>query len=467
MSILLFADNAVSQLASGITNVALTATLTAGSGSLFPAPGAGQYFKATFVDAATGTVFEIVHVTAVVGDTITMVRGQEGTSAHAWLAGDSFFMAPTAGTMQAMVQAEQLQSGTYSTGVAGGTANALTVTVPSTRTTAADGMALTVIASAPNSSTASIVVTLGSTTLGSVALVKLNNNTLAPGDIPAAGYPIELVYSATFGAWVMQNPASGGLVTAGVSGKAKNYIASATGTNATVSIAFDELCVGNSAGQYRTLHNKTFSINSAGTVGQPLSLSTGVLAANTWYAVWVWDNGTTQTAMLDPSSSSPTAPAGYSSTDYNAWRGWIKTDGTGNKYPLAFTQAGDVTHYVVGANVTGLFAAASGVLGSPTTPTWVSAQVQANTPTSGYVPSTAKKVRVLLTSGANSSAMAAPSDAYGVYNSTSNPPPLVTSCASTSRFHTEGMLLLESINLYYAGDNAANGLYIMGWEDNL
>lgn len=226
MSILLFADNAVSQLASGITNVALTATLTAGSGSLFPAPGAGQYFKATFVDAATGTVFEIVHVTAVVGDTITMVRGQEGTSAHAWLAGDSIFMAPTAGTMQALVQAEQLQSGTLITATAGGTANALTATLPSTLTTLVDGMKFTLFATAANGGAATLALTLGSTLQTTHAIVKLNNVPLGSGDIPTAGYPAQFVYSATYNAYILQNPASAGIptqmssLTAGVSGGA-------------------------------------------------------------------------------------------------------------------------------------------------------------------------------------------------------------------------------------------------------
>lgn len=99
MSTILFANNGSSRLAGGITSVALTAALTPGSGVLFPAPGAGQFFVMTFIDAATGILNEIVHVTNVTGDVITMIRAQEGTTALAWQAGDFALNLVTAGTM--------------------------------------------------------------------------------------------------------------------------------------------------------------------------------------------------------------------------------------------------------------------------------------------------------------------------------------------------------------------------------
>lgn len=94
----LFANDATSNLAGSISNVATTANLTPGSGVLFPSPGANEYFVGTFVDAATGLIKEIVHVTGVSSDTITMVRAQEGTTALAWSAGDLFSNLLTAGT---------------------------------------------------------------------------------------------------------------------------------------------------------------------------------------------------------------------------------------------------------------------------------------------------------------------------------------------------------------------------------
>lgn len=105
---ILFANNATTTLAGAITNVATSANLTTGSGALFPSPGAGQYFVATFTDAATGLLREIVHVTAISGDTVTMVRAQEGTTALAWDSGDFFVNQVTAGQLSAMQQIADL-----------------------------------------------------------------------------------------------------------------------------------------------------------------------------------------------------------------------------------------------------------------------------------------------------------------------------------------------------------------------
>lgn len=104
MSILLFSDFGNSQLAGPISNVSTTANLLSGSGALFPAPANGQYFILTFNDAATGLESEIVRVTNVTGDTITIVRGQEGTVALNWNAGDFVFCGPTAGQQSLFAQ---------------------------------------------------------------------------------------------------------------------------------------------------------------------------------------------------------------------------------------------------------------------------------------------------------------------------------------------------------------------------
>jgi hypothetical protein len=109
MTTLLFANNAQSTLAGGITSAALTANLAPGTGVRFPAPGAGQAFLGTFTDAATGLVIEIVLVTNLTGDTITMVRAQEGTVAAAYIAGDNFQHLCTAGTLTQMLQQSQAQ----------------------------------------------------------------------------------------------------------------------------------------------------------------------------------------------------------------------------------------------------------------------------------------------------------------------------------------------------------------------
>lgn len=103
-NLFVFANNAQSSLAAPITAGALSLTVQAGAGALFPNPSAGQQFSLTLVDAATGLLTEVVYCTARVGDTMTIVRAQEGTTALSWLAGDPVANLLTAGQMGAMVQ---------------------------------------------------------------------------------------------------------------------------------------------------------------------------------------------------------------------------------------------------------------------------------------------------------------------------------------------------------------------------
>jgi alpha-D-ribose 1-methylphosphonate 5-triphosphate synthase subunit PhnG len=88
MSQIVFANNASSTLAGPLSPTATTVQLQAGTGALFPTLGAGQIFKITFLDAATATQTEIADVTAITGDTLTVVRAREGTTGGTWAAGD-------------------------------------------------------------------------------------------------------------------------------------------------------------------------------------------------------------------------------------------------------------------------------------------------------------------------------------------------------------------------------------------
>ena len=103
-----FANNASSTLSAPISNTALSVSLAAGTGALFPNPSAGQQFALTFNDAATGLLTEVVYCTARSGDTLTIVRAQEGTVAQNWLAGDLAANLVTEGTMAAMQQTSAL-----------------------------------------------------------------------------------------------------------------------------------------------------------------------------------------------------------------------------------------------------------------------------------------------------------------------------------------------------------------------
>ncbi|HHZ9505462.1 TPA: gp53-like domain-containing protein [Escherichia coli] len=97
---LLAANNAQTVLAAGISSTATSLTVRTGTGKLFPSPVAGtSFFKLTIIDAATGSLTEIVHVTARAGDVFTIQREQEGTTARAWSANDIAANMMTAGTL--------------------------------------------------------------------------------------------------------------------------------------------------------------------------------------------------------------------------------------------------------------------------------------------------------------------------------------------------------------------------------
>lgn len=212
---LLYTNNAGSTLRSSINNTQTSAVLATGGGSLFPNPGAGQAFFLTFTDAATQEVREIVLVTARAGDALTIVRGQQGTTARPWGAGDIAALLWTEGNAEGLIQPDQFQSGVYAVATSGGSANAITATLNSGLLALPDMMALTVPATAANTGAVNLTLTLqsasGSTVLPAHAIHKLGNVALSAGDIPAAGYPIELVWSNTFGAYVMTNPAALGV----------------------------------------------------------------------------------------------------------------------------------------------------------------------------------------------------------------------------------------------------------------
>lgn len=78
-------NNAYSTLASGINATATTITVAAGTGLRFPAAGGADYFYATLIN--TSNVLEVVKVTSRSTDTLTVVRGQDGTTGTVYSAG--------------------------------------------------------------------------------------------------------------------------------------------------------------------------------------------------------------------------------------------------------------------------------------------------------------------------------------------------------------------------------------------
>ena len=189
--ILLAANNAQSNLAGSISSTATSVNLTPGTGILFPSPQAGQYFVATFVDAATGLLREIVHVTAVSGDTMTIVRAQEGTNPLAWNAGDLFLNQFTAGSLAALSQPGEL----YADDTGG--VNALAIALPVALSSLSVG---TVIYVNPANTTTSAAPTLSVNGSGPTAITTSLGNALPIGQI-VEGIPTPIMVGPAGAFW--------------------------------------------------------------------------------------------------------------------------------------------------------------------------------------------------------------------------------------------------------------------------
>jgi hypothetical protein len=89
-----FANSAFATLAAGINSSVTSITLTTGQGARFPSLAGGDYFFATLID--TSNNLEIVKCTARATDVLTVVRGQESTTARSFATGDRIELRVTA-----------------------------------------------------------------------------------------------------------------------------------------------------------------------------------------------------------------------------------------------------------------------------------------------------------------------------------------------------------------------------------
>ncbi|MFT2797550.1 gp53-like domain-containing protein [Serratia sp. N21D137] len=192
-----FGNNVVSSLAADITANQTTMQVTPGTGARF----AGlltydyanssnilkTYAKITLTDAKE-TVFEVCHLISVSNDMLTVVRGQEGTTAKGWSLNDVIANFATRGSENQFVQIEQLQSGHYTAAVAGGTANALTLELPATYflNGSTDWVLRSPVIVYPtqnNTGASTLQLTMGGRVLGTFPLYKGNKAALVANDI--------------------------------------------------------------------------------------------------------------------------------------------------------------------------------------------------------------------------------------------------------------------------------------------
>lgn len=105
---ILFTNNAASTLASGIDGVATSLTLA--DGSEFPSPTGGNVFYMTLTQAGNETSWEVVQVTARTGNTLTVVRAQDGTAAASWSAGAKAELRLSSVTMNEFAQKTDIKT---------------------------------------------------------------------------------------------------------------------------------------------------------------------------------------------------------------------------------------------------------------------------------------------------------------------------------------------------------------------
>lgn len=336
----------------------------------------------------------------------------------------------------------------------------------------------------------------------------------------AANQVTDVVYDGTD--FVVLDPLPAAFVQqVGIQGSAKNLIVSATGLSSIITISAEELTAKNAAGQALLMSNVFLSVNLA--VSGLNGLDTGTVAASSLYSVWAISNGTTKgavaalcpvltgnttagsgvvtalsstasmrvgmpfaggsfppgavilsvdsstqiTASLPATATAtgaslrfvydPVMPSGYT---YKARASAIPTDGTANKYPLGFTQAGRIVQPKVaaGSNLASLQLMASGNVAYPTA-----------VAVGSFVPPTATRICVVpVLTNATNIITVAPNASYGPALSTTNPPPMQElSNTGGGSFNTPKWMNLESTNIYWGTNGASNYLFLFGWEDNL
>ncbi|HDN6545385.1 TPA: tail fiber protein [Salmonella enterica subsp. enterica serovar Chester] len=192
-----FGNNVVSSLAADITASQTTIQVMPGAGAMFAnlltsdyansSNPLKTYAKITLTDAKE-TVFEVCHLTAVNNDMLTVIRGQEGTTAKGWSLNDVIANFATRGSENQFVQIEELQSGHYVAGVAGGTENNLTLELPATYFVngGADWTLrtpLVVIPALNNTGASTLQLMMGGRVLGIFPLYKGNKAELSANDI--------------------------------------------------------------------------------------------------------------------------------------------------------------------------------------------------------------------------------------------------------------------------------------------
>lgn len=244
-----------------------------------------------------------------------------------------------------------------------------------------------------------------------------------------------------------------------VTGARKNLKLSATGNNASVSITADQIVVSD-GNNFKTIDAVNLTLITSNSGSNGFDTGPGVpISANSWNTVWVIHNPSTNTtaSLASASPSAPTMPSGFT---MKARVGYIRTDASGNKYPLSFIQVDNQVQYKVasGSNVAALPQMAFGISGSTATPTYTAIAV------GSFIPPSATKIKIHAGgSSSNGNIIVAPNNSYGAAGATTN-----------AAFHAGGIaglnvpfeMILESTNIYWASNLSNAMIDCLGWTDN-
>ena len=325
----IWADNAATVLANSISPTSGTINVQSGTGSKFPTIVSGStYFRIVLTSATTpNLVIEVMVVTAKAGDTFTVLRGQEGTTAQSWAVGDLVFNAFSAGGVSNFTRIQQQQYNYYISGTDNGTANAYVITMNVPVTSSSEFQNLMFQATNTNT-TASTVQIVGAATY---PIIGLSGVALQGGEI-LAGSIVELVYNGS--SYVLQY-ANGGAMPVGNATASHHAIAFGQQGTLNVLSAVTSTYATN-AGNSTTTSQTDFS-NLTIATSQVLSAvnfntyaptKTGTGASGTW-AINITGNAATATNATNAATLTGnwvSMPAGTTTTFYQtaAPAGWTQ-----------------------------------------------------------------------------------------------------------------------------------------------
>lgn len=220
-------NNFATSLSAGIASGSTTLPLDTTAG--LPTLDGGAYVYLTLQQALRPSVIEIVKVTAIAGNSVTVVRGQDGTLAQAFAAGDyvrlnavaanfndlySYIDSSSVSSFEGRTGAVALQAtdmlGAVIATATGGTGDAITATFSPAVTALTDGITLTFKAGSSNLTNAP-TFTPNSGVVAARTIASMRDGTLStlvPYAI-TAGVWYTLIYSTSASAWILQNPAVG------------------------------------------------------------------------------------------------------------------------------------------------------------------------------------------------------------------------------------------------------------------